>query len=121
VTDVKARFGNSPLLDLKQGTDGLWTSNVDVTEPGPTAIHVEVSRPLLPLAVANNTWTVAPTPGTYEGGAALTGYIGAAIGGLVGLTLVGVLAEGLIRRRREDEQSDVEATPDAGAHSSVPV
>jgi len=121
ITDVKARFGNSPLLDLKQGNDGLWTTNVDVNEPGPTAIHVEVSRPLLPLAIANNTWTVAPTPGTYEGGEPLTGYIGAAIGGLVGCTLVGVLAEGIVRRRREDDETGVESAPDSGAHSSVSV
>ena len=121
ITDVKARFGNSSLLDLKQGSDGLWTSNVDVTEPGPTAIHVEVSRPLLPLAVANSTWTVAPTPGTYEGGAPLTGYVGAAIGGLVGLTLIGVLAEGVVRRRRDDEPEGTETASDPGAHSSVPV
>lgn len=121
ITDVKARFGNSSLLDLKQGSDGLWTTNIDVNEPGPTAIHVEVSRPLLPLAVANNTWTVAPTPGTYEGGAPLTGYVGAAIGGLVGLTLIGVLAEGVVRRRRDDEPEGTETASDPGAHSSVPV
>ena len=118
---VKARFGSSGLLDLKQGTDGLWTTNVDVTEPGPTAIHVEVTRPLLPLAVANNTWTVGPTPGTYEGGSSLTGYVGAAIGGLIGLTLIGILVEGVSRGRRRDDDEPGATKPDSGAHSAVSV
>lgn len=121
ILDVKARFGESGLLNLKQGTDGLWTTNIDVTEPGPTAIHVEVKRPLLPLAVANNTWTVGPTPGTYEGGSSLTGYVGAAIGGLVGLTLIGILAEGIFRGRRQEDDEAGATRPDSGAHSSVSV
>jgi len=99
VVGVKASLGDKDPQPLVQGADGLWTTRVDVTEPGPTAVHVAVARDGLPVAVANSTWTVAPTPGTLEGGAALTLYVWLLIGALVALSLLGLVIEGFVLRR----------------------
>jgi copper transport protein len=116
ITGVVASVGTSPLEPLERGDDGLWTGRIDVTDPGPTSIHVEVSRDDFPVAVANTTWTVAPTPGTLDGGAPLTGYIAVAIAGLVATTLLVLIVEGFTGRRRDDD----EPSPDGPAAGEVP-
>ncbi len=111
VIGVKASLGDNDPQPLVQGADGLWTTRVDVTEPGPTAVHVAVARDGLPVAVANSTWTVAPTPGTLEGGSTLTVYVWLLIGGLVALSLLGLVIEGFVTRREKiDGDVDVDGS-----------
>ncbi len=114
IIGVKAALGADAPVALEKAADGLWTTRIDVTSAGPQAIHVEVSRPQLPVAIANSTWTVAPTRGTLVGGAALGAYIGIAIAGLVSLTLLGLVLEGFLGRRRvadADGELDSDSSP----------
>ncbi len=117
VTAVSASVGIAAEQELERGDDGLWTGRVDVTEPGPTSISVVVSRDDFPDAVANTTWTVAPAPGTLEGGSALTGYVAIAIAMLVASSLLVLILEGFASRRRGDDE---EPTPDDPANGEVP-
>ena len=54
---------------------------------------------------------MAPTPGTLEGGSTLTIYVWLLIGGLVALTLLGLVIEGLsTRREKSDGDVDVDGS-----------
>ena len=93
VTAVVATVGSDATAPLNKIGDGSWTLKLDVTSPGPREVQVQVTRPGMPVANANTVWTVAPTPGTLDGGSTLVAPVTFAIVGVLVLTLLGILLE----------------------------
>ncbi|MBI1378197.1 MAG: hypothetical protein GC157_12040 [Frankiales bacterium] len=102
VTAVSAAVGDGDLVPLTRGEDGQWTTSVSVPAAGPLSLTAVVSRPGMPDAVADTTWTVGPTPGEYAGGSPLTLYVAGAIAGLLGAWLLLLLVEGYLRPRESE-------------------
>ena len=96
VTAVTATVGAMTPTPMQHLSDGSWSIKVDVSQPGPRAVHVDVARAGLPVASATTTWTVAPTPGTLSGGGGLAGLVTLALIVLVVATLLGVVLEYLL-------------------------
>jgi len=124
VTAISASVGDGDVKSLVQGTDGLWTTSVAITDPGVTSFHITVTRPGLSVAQATISWTVAPVPGTQAGGSPLTRYVAVAIAGLIVTWLLVLLVEGVVRPRRRDDaddldQRDGEEEPGAGYDVAV--
>jgi hypothetical protein len=88
----------------------LWTGGIEITEPGPVDFSINVTRPALPVAIANTSWVVSPTPGTLDGGPSLTGLVTVLIVGLVAAWLLVLLVEGWRSSRRKVEPEPEEVT-----------
>ena len=93
VSGVTAAVGSDPAAALTKVGDGSWALKLDVTAPGPREVQVQVTRPGMPVANANTVWTVAPTPGTLDGGPSLAAPVTFAIAALLAMTLLGILLE----------------------------
>jgi len=101
IAGVSVDVGTGTPLTLTQGKDNLWTGGVEITEPGPSDLSISVTRPGLPVAIANTSWVVSPTPGTLAGGPSLTGLVTVLIVGLVAAWLLVLLVEGWRSSRRK--------------------
>jgi copper transport protein len=110
VTGVSVDVGTGVPIALVKGKDNLWTGGVEVTDPGPTDVSVSVTRPGFPVAIANTSWVVSPTPGTLDGGPSLTGLVTVLIVGLVAAWLLVLLIEGWRSSRRKVEPEPEEVT-----------
>ncbi len=108
VTAVQAAWDNGTPVPLVKGEDGAWSARLHVVSDGPHTLGITAVRPGLDDAVGTTEWTVAPIPGTREGGATLTPLVVAAIAVLVAASLLGVVLEYVLAgaRRREDDDAD---------------